>query len=407
MQRWWANLSLLAALAVFLVALGFRHQAWAGYVETMALAAMAGGIADWYAVTALFRHPLGIRWLPHTAIISANRDRIIEAIATLVETELLSAPYLQSVLSRMTVVPRVLQWLRQAEEGQALSSLLEPWLTALLEMVDSPVVAGWLAAWAEPAADRLSAADAVVNVLRWLIQSGNDRPLFGFLVAQADRLLATVEFTQEMEQRLRQMVERYTKTTAQKLVLGILESIGTVDYPELSKAVRDGLHEWLHSPEALEQFELLIVRVLMTVRDDPAVRRRIEEVKRALVAAIPWERLAARGLEELAEARRQGRLGRALARWLYQAADRLQSDPEAVSRLEGHLKAVIVGAVARYHPWSGRLVRENLRQMNEKEWIDKLEWYVGRDLQWIRVNGAVVGGLIGLVLFVLVRMVWR
>ena len=103
MQRRWANLALAIALLLFLGTLWFRHYLLAQYVETMALAGLAGGIADWYAVTALFRHPLGQKWLPHTSIISANRDRIIEAIATMVEQELLSVTFIEANIEKLNI----------------------------------------------------------------------------------------------------------------------------------------------------------------------------------------------------------------------------------------------------------------------------------------------------------------
>ncbi|MCY0886073.1 MAG: DUF445 domain-containing protein [Firmicutes bacterium] len=403
MQRRWANVSLLIALLVFALALAFRHLPLSGYLKTMALAALAGGIADWYAITAVFRHPLGIKWLPHTAIISANRERIIAAIASLVEQELLSVRYLEDILSRVELVPMLLAWLRSPPSPHS-QGLLRELLAPLRDSLDAARVGEGLKRFLEPALEEFNAADALVGGIRWLIQSGRDRALFEFLARQLHEVLDTVEFTEEMEARLKELIERYTKTATQKFVLGLLESLGTVDYRELSRTVRESLKQWLASPQALEQFELLLVRVMMTLRDDGRVRERVRAAQTAFVGAIPWESLGQRALAAL-EA--QGPLDALTDAWgeltgVWAAA--VEADPNRRQSIEMLLKHTLIDALRRYHPVIGQLVRDNLERMNEQEWIDKLEWYVGRDLQWIRINGAVVGGLVGLLLAVLVRL---
>lgn len=401
MQRRWANLALAIALLLFLGTLWFRHFLLAQYIETMALAGLAGGIADWYAVTALFRHPLGQKWLPHTSIISANRDRIIEAIATMVEQELLSVSFIEANIEKLNIGVQIVRMLRS--DTSSLDAVSRDVLLELLEILPMEQIALMLQEFAETKGDTITLSDYLVNLMRWLIESGNDRSLFRFLSRHVVTVLESVEFTEDMEERLKALLENYTKTTTQKLLLGLLESLGTVDYQDLSKTVKDQLVQWLMSDKALDQFELALVRIMMTLRDDEKLRARIEIVKHDAIAQIPWRRLVDLSAEQLRAIVDNGEFAHSVGRFRHQVADMLDNNPEHQAVLESMIKTATVQMVRRYHPVIGRLVRDNLTEMDERDWINKLEWYVGRDLQWIRVNGALVGGLVGLVLSVLVH----
>ncbi|AUW94661.1 MAG: DUF445 domain-containing protein [Sulfobacillus thermosulfidooxidans] len=402
MQRRWANMTLGIALVLFLTALVFHRHVWAPYLESMALAGLAGGVADWYAVTALFRHPLGIKWLPHTSIISANRDRIIDALATLVETELLSVGFIESNIEKLQISQQLVHLL-QSSPSPEIQRVLTDAANQLLDLIPEEKIASSLEHFTTERAHTVNLSDYIVSLVKWLIQSENDRAFFKFLAHHVVQVLNSVEFTEDMENRLKDMLEKYTKTTTQKLVLGLLESLGTVDYKDLSVTVKTQLIDWLQSDKAFEQFELALVRIMMTVRDDTGLRDRIEAAKDDLVSHIPWERAVARVMVELRTQLNRESLWGGISDVMTDMADSLRTHPEQQEMLEGLIKRTTVSLLRRYHPVIGRLVRDNLRHMDEHEWIDKLEWYVGRDLQWIRVNGALVGGLVGLLLAVVIH----
>lgn len=404
-QRRWANFSLAIALALFLIAIGFRHLAVAGYVETAALASLAGGIADWFAVTALFRHPLGLTWLPHTSIIAKNRDRIIEAIAVMVEKELLSVDFIVANIERLDVVSQLILWLKSPLSETAAESAASV-LREAANWVDAEELARSLGSWVQTEADAWSLSDVGIALVKWMVHSENDRALFQFLSQQAVHVLNTIEFTDDMEARLKALLDNYSRTTTQKLLLGVLESLGTLDYKDLSDTVRSHLVSWIESDKAFQQFELVLVRIMMALRDDAAIREKVEGAKRGFLAEVPWSRIVTLGLEQVRRIAEEGRAGAWMTQLAHQAADSLEHDPSRREQVQRWIKDGAVALLRRYHPLVGRLVRDNLSQMNERDWIDKLEWYVGRDLQWIRINGAIVGGIVGLALYLLVQGVW-
>ena len=401
-QRRWANLSLAIALALFLLALLIRQNPVAPYISAAALASLAGGVADWFAVTALFRHPLGLTWLPHTSIIAKNRDRIIEAIVVLVQNELLSFDFIQKTLSRFNVVDRLIQWLKPGDHAS--DGMIERLVPEVLDLLPLEDLGAWLSDYLNRQAEAWSAADLLADLIKWLIQSEKDREVFLFLGREAKVVLNTVEFTDDMEQRLKAMIEQYSKTTTQKLLLGVLESLGTIDYKDLSESVRSHLIGWIDSDNAFEQFELALLRFRLGLRDDPKIRTTVEQIKAEMIRQVPWQRFLERVVDEVKRASFNGSLSREMDVLRSQLASRLEQDPVSRERLDGLIKEMAEALIRRYHPIIGRLVRDNLNSMDEREWIDKLEWYVGRDLQWIRINGAIVGGIVGLVMETVLRI---
>ncbi|MCL5064402.1 MAG: DUF445 domain-containing protein [Firmicutes bacterium] len=402
MQRRWANLSLGIALAMFLLALAFRHNPVAPYVLAAALASLAGGVADWFAVTALFRHPLGLTWVPHTSIIAKNRQRIIEAIVVLVQNELLSFDFIQKTLNRFNVVDRLIAWLKPGEAAS--DGMIERLVPELIELLPLEDMGAMLSNFVTRQAEAWSASDLLANLIKWLIQSEKDHEVFVFLSHEVKVVLSTVEFTEDMEQRLKAMIDQYSKTTTQKLLLGVLESLGTIDYKDLSETVRGHLIAWIDSDKAFEQFELALVRFRIALRDDEKIRTTVEQIKAEMVRQVPWQDLLERVVDQLQRSAVDGSLGREIGQWRLSLASRLENDPSARERLDSLIKEMAEGLIRRYHPIIGRLVRDNLQSMDEREWIDKLEWYVGGDLQWIRINGAIVGGIVGLVMETVLRI---
>lgn len=403
MQRRWANVSLIVLVALLLVALAAHRTVWAPYLLGLALAGLAGGIADWYAVTALFRHPLGIKWLPHTSIIASNRDRIIDALAALVETELLSTEFLNRHIQKLSVSEMLLGLMDKPlspEVGRFLATTGAEWL----RQVPDERVAQYLERLAHDKVDDLPLADWGVHLMEWLIRSGNDRAVFEFLVTQAETALDQVEFTAEMERRLKEMIEQYTKTGTQKFFLGLLESLGTVDYHELSVSVKAALKRWLHSDNAFEQFDMVLVRIMRSLREDALVRSRVDEAKMHLIDQVPWPGVVAWAKRTMLDALTGGQVAGGLSRGMTSVKVWLEREPSYQAQIDALAKGILMATVTRYHNVIGNLVRDNLRAMDEREWIDKLEMYVGQDLQWIRINGAIVGALVGLLITVVTHL---
>ncbi|MCY0909008.1 MAG: DUF445 domain-containing protein, partial [Sulfobacillus thermotolerans] len=219
-----------------------------------------------------------------------------------------------------------------------------------LDLIPEEKIASSLEHFTTERAHTVNLSDYIVSLVKWLIQSENDRAFFKFLAHHVVQVLNSVEFTEDMENRLKDMLEKYTKTTTQKLVLGLLESLGTVDYKDLSVTVKTQLIDWLQSDKAFEQFELALVRIMMTVRDDTGLRDRIEAAKDDLVSHIPWERAVARVMVELRTQLNRESLWGGISDVMTDMADSLRTHPEQQEMLEGLIKRTTVSLLRRYHP---------------------------------------------------------
>ena len=392
---------LVLMTAVFLATrLAPAAWTWTAYVGAFAEAAMVGACADWFAVTALFRRPLGLP-IPHTAIIPRNKDRIGEALGEFIAGNFLTPSVLERRLGRLEPARRVAAWLSDPESSETLARrcaailphLFQPsgeWRTLIVEVLrraaDSrpltPLasrILGWL--WAEPGVQ--AGLSRIVETLTAYLDGQEtfikDRMADGswrWMPKWLDRILA----------------EKFTHG-----LLGAVHDLGAPDHPwraDLARTIEDMLERLATDPEWIAQGEAIKARVL----SDPGLPDRIESLLSALGSgpggaggeANPLNAkglgigdLAARGL-------------RALGRWL-------SEDAAAREALDRWIRVAGLRVLSARRHEIGRYVAQVVSGWNAREVSDRLELQVGRDLQYIRINGALVGGVVGLVIFSLAR----
>jgi uncharacterized membrane-anchored protein YjiN (DUF445 family) len=368
------------------------HPAW-GFVKSFAEAAMVGGLADWFAVTALFRHPLGIP-IPHTAIIPRNKDRIGETLAQFLRDNFLTPSVVARRMRNIDVagaVGRVL--ISPPEEGrlrQGGSRLAADVLGALDQerlggMVKS-AIAGRLAS--------IEVAPLLGEALRAAIAEDRHVPILDSLVTWAGRTLDA------NEDLIRDMVHERA---------GWILKLAGLD-EKLADAIIDGLRR-LSIDMAVDvdhplrkKAEEGLAKLARDLVDDPETRARVEQVKNEILAnkAVTawmdglWERSRA-GLLNAVRSPEQawsGRFGEALR----QLGTTLQKDSRLNGAVNQFARRAAVGLVARYGAGIVTLVSETVRGWDARTVTGRLEGAVGRDLQYIRINGTLVGGLVGLLI---------
>jgi uncharacterized membrane-anchored protein YjiN (DUF445 family) len=394
-----AATSLLGAMAVvFVAALRLEttvDPAW-GYLRAFAEAAMVGGLADWFAVTALFRHPLGIP-IPHTAIIPENKDRIADTMAS----------FLRSNFLIPTVVARRLRDLNPARAAGEF--LVQPksdgpgrlragaagLLADILESLDPDRLGTQVRAGLARQAERIDIAPLAGTALAAAIADGKHRPLMDAMVRWAGHSL---EANEDM-----------VRTMIRERANALLKWTGLDE--RLANSVLDGLYRLLaevlidpHHPLRTKVEEGL-AKLAHDLQHDPATREKVEAVKRDILAnpAVGewwtgvWEKLR-RSLIDMARnpgSGLSGQLGESLA----DLGRALQQDPALQWQVNRFARRTIVGIATRYGGQIVQLVSETVRRWDARTLTDRLENAVGRDLQFIRVNGTLVGGLVGLLIY--------
>jgi uncharacterized membrane-anchored protein YjiN (DUF445 family) len=380
----------MAALYVLARSLERGDNLW-GFVRAFAEAAMVGGLADWFAVTALFRHPLGLP-IPHTAIIPRNKDRIGDSLATFLRDNFLTASVVARRMRRIDVAGAVGRMLASPPREGRLREGASRLVADILESLDDERLGGMVRS---AVAGRLRALD-IAPVLGQALEAAIDQdrhvPILDGLVRWAGNILdANAHLIRAMVHERAGSIMRWTGLD-EKLAGAIVDGLGKLltemsddpDHPLRAKA-EEGLailaHDLQHDPE----MRVRVARWKDEIIDNPAVAAWIEGL---------WCNARA-GLLRAARdpgAAIAGRLGEALR----QLGTTLQEDANLRRALNQFARRATVGAVASYGDGVVKLVSETIRSWDAETVTGRLEAAVGRDLQYIRINGTVVGGLVGL-----------
>ncbi len=385
---------LVAMAVVFLIsrAIGPVHPA-VGFVRAFAEAAMVGGLADWFAVTALFRHPLGVP-IPHTAIIPRNKDRIGDTLAVFLRDNFLLPAVISRRMRRLDVAGAIARWLTDPPEGAGgrFRSGASKLVAQVLEGLDPARLGGMVKAGIGARLRETEMSPILGQLLKASIAEGRHAPLLDAGIRWAAQALAANDHL------IRAMVHdragsllRWTGldgAVANKLIDGLDKLLGEVA-------------EDPHHPLRVRAEEGL-ARFAEDLQHDPAMRARIETLKNELLGNPAmqrwldglWEqaRAALLGIARDPERAMAGKLGDILR----QLGETLQRDPRLSHTINRFVRRAVVGIAADYGDGIVRLVSETVRGWDADTITRRLENAVGRDLQYIRVNGTIVGGLVGL-----------
>jgi uncharacterized membrane-anchored protein YjiN (DUF445 family) len=367
---------------------------WVHLVRATAEAAMVGGIADWFAVTALFRHPMGIP-IPHTAIVAKRKDRIGRSLGNFVGNNFLSREVIARQLAGMKLGERAATWLSVPEHQ-----------TRVARAIASGVAR---AAEAIPGEDL---QESVHGALVAQLRKAHVAPLLGDLLA----MVTTDDRHQEMLDRLVSLINRIVEDNKeiirlriaeespwwipgavddklyQKIVSGIehtLEEVAMNDaHPlraQFDKALRDWVERLHSSPETIARAEAMKERLL----EHPAVA----ELSDSLLGA------ARNAVAKYAgpDAPTPEPLERALGA----VAERALENEALLRDVDQAIERLVTGVVEQYRPEVSALIARTVEGWDATAASEKIEVQVGRDLQFIRINGTLVGGVVGLILYLI------
>jgi uncharacterized membrane-anchored protein YjiN (DUF445 family) len=372
---------------------------WLGYVRATAEAGMVGGVADWFAITALFRHPLNLP-IPHTAIIPQRKDRIGRSLGNFVQNNFLSPEVLGAKLRAARLSRRGAEWLREPEHARAVVRQTAGVLKGAAAVVkDEDVYAFLDRTVIEPLKTR-PIAPVLADGLTLLTLNDRHQQLLDRVVQGLWRFVT--ENDDLIRQRIREespwWVPRFVD---ERMHDRIIEGIGRTllgvqadpDHP-LRRQVDDLLIEWIgqlrDSPEAIARAEALKQQVL----DDPTSERLTQSLWRELKQVLDRQVAAAE----------HGAPG-GLERGLTALASAALEDEALLAKLDDWLIGAVLRTVEQHRQEVGQLISQTVSAWDPEETSRRIELQVGRDLQFIRINGTLVGGLVGLVLYALMRVV--
>jgi len=404
---------LIGAGALAVLAFPVRATWWGGWILTMAEAGIVGGLADWFAVTALFRRPLGLP-IPHTALIPANWEALATRVGAMVGGRVLTKDYVRDEIVRLDVAGLIVVGARRVRRSEidtvTRAALL--WLADAMTPKAAGEALGRLGGLLEgqPVAPLLADALRVARVQGW-----EDRALAGALATLATAL-ERPQFRQTVGDVIDDLLARYRERMRAypRLLMGIAIVLGVVDRERIvatlaatvrhaaadaEHPVREGWREGVHDLER-------------RLAEDAALAARVERVARDLLASPALADLAQAAAEALHRALvadlhtpRSEAVAWVAAR-LERARQALVDDAALRHDIEAWLKASAVELLERHHGRVARFIENGVRALGPEGAVRLIEEHAGEDLQYIRVNGTVVGGLAGGAIYAL-HLIWH
>ena len=386
--------ALLGAVSVvFAVVTAFgAHGTLLGFVQAGAEAAMVGGVADWFAVTALFRHPLGLP-IPHTAVIVRRKDQFAGTLGQFVQENFLNADVLTDRIKASKIAPRLATWLARPDSSARFAGHAASVVVTLVEAMRDEDVQRVLSAELARAAGNVDVAPVAGRVVRAIVDGGHHTELFDSLVSSADRYLD--QHHEELRERCETESPRWMPDPVYRRVF---ESLFTRLRHRLAVMAADP------DDEARHQFEEWLTGLPARLETDPQLRERGEQIKHDVLASAvlrDWSSslwaATKEGLRNQA-ADPQSELRHQLARALAAAGRRLESDERLQEGLERMVESAARALADQFHDELAGLVSGTIQRWDAEQTSSQLELLLGRDLQFIRINGTVVGAGVGLAL---------
>ncbi len=388
---------LLLMFALFLLAHRFEHLHPAvSFLRAFAEAGMVGAVADWFAVTALFRHPLRLP-IPHTAIIPRNKDRIGGSIGRFVAENFLNEQVVVPKLRGVDPAGHLACWLADPDNARFAARRVARGLPLVINAMNDEPVRRLLK---ETAARRLQAVEAgplLGRVLAVLVAGGQHMVLF-------DRMLdAAARFLYANDQVIREKIADNSKwwvpdfvdrKLADKIVAGVEGTLSEMRDPEhpwrgeFNRAVGEALHNLVFSPETRARAEAIKQDML----GHPAVQAYLEGL---------WTESKALLLHDLAD-RQGGRIEEGLAQALQGLGERMIADASLRATVNGWMEKAVLRVFIPNRHRIGAFMEGVVKSWDTDTLVAKLELQVGKDLQYIRINGTLVGGMVGVLLHALV-----
>ena len=386
--------ALLAGVTVVFVAVTVAgvHGILLGYVQAGAEAAMVGGVADWFAVTALFRRPLGLP-IPHTAVIVERKDQFAATLGQFVQENFLNADVLTERIRSTRLVARLAAWLADEANAAGFAGHAADLVVTVAEALRDEDVQRVVTAELTRAAGAVEVAPLAGRALRVLLAGGHHAGLFNGIVSGADRYLA--DHYPELRELFEAESPRWVPDAVYRRV-----------FDRLYTRLRHRLVAMAADPddEARHQFEEWIARLPDRLETSPELRERGERFKRDVLGSAglrDWSTSLWKNAKQALRTQAAdpgSELRRRLADTLAAAGRRLGSDRRLQESLERVVESGARALADQFHDELADLVTGTIQRWDAAETSSQLELLLGRDLQFIRINGTVVGAGVGLAL---------
>ena len=390
---------LAATFVIFLAARALLpvHPVF-GFIAAFAEAATIGGLADWYAVVALFKRPLGLP-IPHTAIIQSNQHRIADKLGEFIEQHFLEAAPVEAKLRQIDFGAFIADWLRDRKRSEDLARFA---LRLLPEAVAATENSGLMTFVSRRITAQLMAIDLAplaAGTLRNFVKEGRHQGLLDDLLRGVHETMTTAETMAMIREKIRSELPTLLKLyRADKFLVNKIVASASAFFEEVRN---DPAHPFRG------EFDRMVLTFVDRLGTDPAYADRIASLKRDLLARPELTRLARHiwdNMRMFFERSASGEtqvLQQYLVRMFTEAGEALAGDAELRTEINQGLVAVLRTVIAEQKSGVSTFISDQVKSWDMGQLISLIEINIGRDLQYIRFNGSLIGGLAGLALYTL------
>lgn len=417
-----ANITLAAVFIFFLVAAVLKHFNSSTFgirlFYFVAEAALVGGIADWFAVTALFKKPLG--WPYHTALIPRNREKVIDSVASMVQKELLRMDLIHKKIEGIPFVEGLLRIVDQAGGTAYLTDKLTTEIRRYAEKQDPILLAEKLTNMLQMKAMHWPLAPQLKSIKQWalrqgLLEQGMDQLVDGLWekAAEGETRHLIVRFLEQVKQEKVSSGSSLFRTlmgfaeasdglnlddAAEALQVELLLTLHQLKDPEhpLRLALKDALWDALTDLEQDAGFAVQIEQWKADILSEPSFKRLLEQVIQRIL----------KGLAAPSDALETDHLYQTCHALIETIWKRIQDNERFREKVQTLIVDAVSGIIQKEHDVIGAMVKETLVAYTDEDLNQFIEEKAGNDLQWIRINGSMIGGVVGIFLFLFLDLVY-
>lgn len=407
-----ASISLFIMFIGFIITLIFNNITIMMLLQSGFEAGMVGGLADWFAVSALFRYPFGIP-IPHTALLPKNRARITTALVSIVENNLLNKSSIINKVHELNVVKRVLNICENSIYSNEVKSIIIHIIKSCIDYISITKVSSYLLSLIERYLNTLDSRKFLEALTNICLKNNYEQKVLDNLIDKCEELVRKEKIKNEFgnivfssTKKLKvNVIKQYTLNTIVNIIGK--DKIGSI-VQDLIILVLNDLRKKDNSSRVM--ILELIQNNIKSISNNENIIQKIDEYKSNLHNNVELSDFIVQTLNEVKNTilsciNDDNYIDKNILPLLENLVYKVSTNVELINKLEQYMKEQVSEYINNNHEKIGKLVKENIEKIDTETLIDLIEDRIGDDLQWIRVNGAICGFFIGLI-FGIIRVLW-
>jgi len=373
---------------------------WIGYVEAFSEAAMVGALADWFAVTALFRYPLGLK-IPHTNLIERSKNSIGDSLGHFVTNNFLTPATIRPYIEKLEVVKYVSAWLNKPRNQYVLKEELIAFVQKILKDLEDKEVINFMTAKGDEILKQFNLQELASTTIEYIIEKDKHNEVLDVVLPKAKEYIKESDLL--IEGKLNEKHPFISFFAGKKISKGVID--GVVSFIE-------EIEEDKHHP-IRNNFQESILNAAEKIKTDPTWENKLNEMRDGFITQERLEEYVAdlwTALKSnLSESFNQddSALQIYAEKNIQKLSHNLTENEEMITKINNWIRHFLYRLILRNVTEVEKLISNTVGEWEGKELSDKLELEVGKDLQYIRINGTLVGGLVGLIIYTITQVIFH